>query len=73
MTLSEIRASEKPYLTPTDVAPVLKCHPYALNVTVNSGGTLPFPNFKIGNRLKIPRAGFLAWADKNGIGGTENG
>ena len=67
MTIQEIRESGKQYLTPSDVAPVLHCKPYTLNVTVKCGGTLPFPYLMLGTRLKFPRAAFLAYVDEMGL------
>ena len=61
--LARIAASEKEMLAPADVAPVLGCHPYAINVAAKSDpGRLGFPICKIGNRVKIPRRAFLRWA-----------
>lgn len=64
MTLAQIRASDKEWLTPADVSRVLQCNPYTLNVTVNQGKTLPFPYLMTGRRLKIPRRAFIAWAEE---------
>ena len=68
MTLEEMRKSEKPWLSPADVAPVLKCHPYTLNVTVKAGGKLPFDYMQMGSRLKIARVPFIAYAERVGLG-----
>lgn len=63
MTLNEIRASGKAMLTPADVAPVLGCNPYAINVAAKQDpARLGFPVCMIGNRVKIPRLAFLQWA-----------
>lgn len=64
MTLAQIRASDKEWLTPADVSRVLQCNPYTLNVTVNHGKQLPFPYLMTGRRLKIPRRAFIAWAEE---------
>ena len=64
MTLAQIRASDKEWLTPADVSRVLQCNPYTLNVTVANGKTLPFPYLMTGRRLKIPRRAFIAWAEE---------
>ena len=68
MTLEEMRRSTKPWLSPKDVAQVLKCCPYTLNVTVNLGGTLPFEHIKLGSRLKIARVPFIQYAERMGLG-----
>ena len=64
MTIDEIRQSDKTMLTPTDIAPVLGCHPYSLNVAAKANiKALGFPASLIGTRLRIPRVGFLRWFD----------
>lgn len=52
--------SSKPTITPSEAARVLSCAPYLLNVKAKSG-SLPFPAFFVGNRLKIPRIPFLRY------------
>lgn len=61
MTLDEIRNSEKPMLTPADVAPVLGVNPHSIRVA--SPSELGFPVAKIGNRTLIPRKPFLAFVE----------
>ena len=64
MTVDEIRASNKDMLTPSDVAPVLGCHPFALNTQAKADpAKLGFPVSLVGTRLKIPRLAFLRWFD----------
>ena len=64
MTIEEIRASDKTMLTPADVAPILKCNAYSLNITArNNIRALGFPASLVGTRLKIPRIGFIRWFD----------
>jgi len=64
MTLDEIRASDKVYLIPADVAGVLGCKPFSINVQANTDpAKLGFPVSLIGNQVKIPRKGFLYWID----------
>ncbi len=60
MTIEQIRATDRAVLKPADIAEVLGCHPYAVNVRAKNGG-LPFPYFMSGSRVKIPRDGFVAW------------
>lgn len=63
MTLQEIAASGKEMLTPADVAQVLGCHPYSINVAAKTApALLGFPVTVIGSRVKIPRRPFLRWA-----------
>lgn len=69
MTLEEIKASAKEMLSPADIAPILGCNPYSINVMVKTApARLGFPVCMIGNRVKIPRRPFLRWA---GCEGTE--
>ena len=64
MTIDEIRQSDKTMLTPTDIAPILKCNPYSLNIAAKTDiKALGFPASLIGTRLRIPRVGFLRWFD----------
>ena len=63
MTMQQIRASGKEMLSPADVAPVLGCNPYSINVMAKADpARLGFPVCVIGNRVKIPRRAFLRWA-----------
>lgn len=64
VTIDEIRKSDKSVLTPTDIAPVLGCHPYAINVQAKADASkLGFSVCMIGSRVKVPRAAFLRWYD----------
>jgi hypothetical protein len=68
VTIDEIRQSDKTMLTPTDIAPILGCHPYSLNVAAKADiKALGFPASLIGTRLRIPRVGFLRWFDGQGV------
>ena len=63
MTMQQIRASGKEMLSPADIAPVLGCNPYSINVMAKADpARLGFPVCVIGNRVKIPRRAFLRWA-----------
>lgn len=59
MTIEEIRASDKVFLTPAEAAPVLGCDPYLIRVAAKEGTNLGFPVVRIGTRTKIPRIPFL--------------
>lgn len=64
MTIDEIRASDKAVLIPRDVAGVLGCGQYAINLQAKADPSkLGFPVTVIGTRVKIPRTGFLNWFD----------
>jgi len=60
MTFREMQESNKPFLIPADVAPVLGCNPHLIRIEAKNG-TLPFPYVLLGSRVKIPREGFIAW------------
>lgn len=60
MTLDEIKASDEMWLTPDQVAPVLKCNPHLIRLQAREDPRLlGFPVVVIGNRTKILRKGFL--------------
>lgn len=64
MTLQQIIDSQKEMLTPKDVAEVLGCDPYNINVQVKDDiargvNSFGFPISLIGTRVKIPRRAFL--------------
>ena len=64
MTLQEIKASDKACLIPSDIAEVLGCDKYRINLQVkqdkaNGVNSFPFPTILIGSRVRIPRKAFL--------------
>ena len=64
MTIEEIKRSTKEMLTPSDIAEVLGCAPYNINVQVKQDiadgvNSFGFPISKIGCRVRIPRRAFL--------------
>lgn len=60
MTLQEIIECKKDMLTPRDIAPVLGCNPYAINIMSKQNPEgLGFPVCRVGNRVKIPRLAFI--------------
>lgn len=62
MTLEEMKASDKLFLTPTEVAPVLGSDPHTVRCTARQRPELlGFPFTFSGNRMKIPRLPFLRW------------
>lgn len=59
-TLEELKASEKDFFTPREVAGVLGVNPYTINIMVRDcPEQLGFPAFKIKSRVKIPKVPFL--------------
>lgn len=62
MTYQEILESDKEFLIPKDVAPVLNCHPYSINIQAKTDpAKLGFPIVMIGTRVRIPRLAFIRW------------
>jgi len=64
MTMQEIINSTKDCLIPSDIAEVLGCDKYSINVQVkedkkNGVNSFPFPTILIGTRVKIPRLAFI--------------
>lgn len=60
MTLDEIRASDKPFLTPADVAGVLAADAQSIRLQAREfPEALGFPVICVRNRVKIPRKPFL--------------
>ncbi len=59
-TLSDIEALEKEMLIPADIAPILGCHPYTINIaTENGANPFPFEVIRLGRRVLIPKQPFL--------------
>lgn len=60
MTLEDIKALNKPFLVPKDVAPYLGVDPYSINVQAKQDASkLGFPVIMIGSRVKIPKDAFI--------------
>lgn len=60
--LAAIEAMDKDFLIPKDIAPVLGCDPYAINVQAKADATaLGFPVCVTGTRVRIPRLAFVHW------------
>lgn len=68
-TLDEVKASGKEMLVPTDIAPILNCAPYSINLQAQIDPVLlGFPVIVIGSRVKIPAKGFIRFCEGTGIG-----
>lgn len=62
MTLEDMKKSDKVFLTPGDIALVLGSDPQTIRVTARvAPERVGFPFTFTGNRMKIPRAAFLAF------------
>ena len=59
MTLQELEQLETEVLTPHQVAPILGCTPYSINIAVKSGKQFPFPVFMVNRNVKIPKRPFI--------------
>lgn len=64
MTLDEIRAIDREYLLPREVAAVLGTTDQGIRVWARQRPDgLGFPVVCIGSRVKIPKKGFLNWME----------
>ena len=62
MTIDDLRNSTKDFLSPTEVGNILHSDPQSIRVTARQRPELiGYPFTFSGNRMKIPRIGFLAW------------
>ena len=64
MTLSEIKALDREYLTPAQIAPILGCDPQDIRVAARlRPDLLGFNVAVIGSRVKVPRLAFIKWVE----------
>lgn len=64
MTLDDVKAIDREYLIPREVAAVLGTNDQSIRVWARQCPEgLGFPTICIGNRVKIPKAGFIAYMD----------
>lgn len=62
MTLSDVRAMDREYLIPREVAAVLGADPQYIRIAAKQEPErLGFPVCVIGTRVKIPRLAFIRW------------
>ena len=61
MTLQELEQLDTEVLTPKQVAPILRCQPYSINVATKNGKQLPFPVIRLGTRVLIPKTPFIKY------------
>ena len=60
MTLQEIEKLPKEILVPADIAPILGCAPYSINLATKDGrNPFPFPIIRMGSRVRIPKTPFI--------------
>jgi len=64
MTLDDVKAIPREYLIPREVAAVLGTDGQSIRVWARQcPEELGFPTVCIGNRVKIPKAGFIAYME----------
>lgn len=62
LTLLEIKQSNKPFLTASDVAEVLCCDPHSIRLQAHDNpDALGFPVVVMRSRVRIPRKAFLSY------------
>lgn len=62
MTIMEIQKSDKPFLTPGDIADVIRSDPQTIRIIARDcPERLGFPVSRIGKYTKIPRIPFLRY------------
>ena len=60
MTLNDLEKLDKDMLIPKDIAPILGCMPYTINVLTRDGkNPFPFPIIRMGTRVRIPKMPFI--------------
>lgn len=64
MTIEDVKADTREYLTPAQVAPILGCDPQDIRVAAHQcPERLGFNVAVIGSRVKIPRRAFIKWME----------
>ena len=64
LTVAELKAIDREYLLPREVAEVIGTDPQSVRVWARQRPEgLGFPVCVIGSRVKIPKAGFLKWME----------
>ena len=62
MTLTDIERTEREFLIPSDIAPLIGCDPQDIRAAAREHPELlGFHVCVIGTRVKIPRRAFLRW------------
>lgn len=68
MTLEDMIRSEKPFVTPQDVADVLKCSAQIIRIQARDNPeALGFPVIRVGSRTKIPRKAFIQFMGERNV------
>lgn len=68
MTLEDMIRSDKPFVTPQDVADVLQCSAQIIRIQARDNPeALGFPVIRVGNRTKIPRKAFVQFMGERDV------
>lgn len=60
MTIEELKQSTKVFVSPADIAPILRCDAQGLRYQAKEAPhALGFPTVRVGSRIRIPRIPFL--------------
>ena len=66
MTYEELLKSDKEFVVAADIAPIIRCDPYALHMAaIQCPERLGFPSIVLGRRVKFPRRAFIKWVEGN--------
>ena len=64
MTLEELKAMEREFITPAIAGSILGCNPYSITLQArHAPALLGFPVCVIGTRTKIPRRAFVQFLE----------
>lgn len=64
MTIEDVKADTREFLTPAQVAPIIGCDPQDIRVAARQcPERLGFNVAIIGSRVKIPRRAFIRWME----------
>ena len=64
MSIAELQECAKEFLVPEDIAPIIGCAPYSINLQAqDDAAKLGFPVSITGTRVRIPRRAFLRWLE----------
>lgn len=67
MTIEELKASDKTFVYPRDVSPILGCDPHQIRIIAKTNPRLlGFPVTVVGTRVKIWRLPFLRFIGELG-------
>ena len=62
MTLQQLIDSDQVFISPADIAEILRCDPQCIrNQAHRDQSKLGYPTIIIGNRIRIPRIPFLRY------------